>query len=230
MPDGTWRPGFPFADRAAAGRALGGLVARCEGLIRPVVVALPRGGVPVGAEVARQLRAPLVVMPVGKVGAPGREELAVGAVAPGGVRVLNQDVIEALGLSEADVAVLASKAMAKVTRQMRTYQGSREVPLLGRAAIVVDDGLATGATMWAALMAVREQRPVRLVLAVPVAPPDALAALAPLVDEEVCPVQPPRMQAVGAWYQDFSQITDEEVSDLLRALSAERKAWRAAAK
>ena len=104
------------------------------------------------------------------------------------------------------------------------------MPLLGRAAIVVDDGLATGATMWAALMAVREQRPVRLVLAVPVAPPDALAALAPLVDEEVCPVQPPRMQAVGAWYQDFSQITDEEVSDLLRALSAERKAWRAAAK
>jgi putative phosphoribosyl transferase len=167
-------------------------------------------------------------MPVGKVGAPGREELAVGAVAPGGVRVVNQDVVAALGLDDAQVAVLVSKAMAKVTHQMHLYQRAREVPLLGRAAVVVDDGLATGATMWAALMAVREQRPARLVLAVPVAPPEALAALRPLVDEAVCPVQPAHMQAVGAWYEDFSQTTDEDVAELLRALASERRSRRSA--
>ena len=215
-------PEVPFADRADAGRALGELVRALPNLVRPVVVALPRGGVPVGAEVARRIGAPLLVMPVGKVGAPGREELAVGAVAPGGVRVLNHDVVAALGLDDDQIEALASKAALKVAHQMQSFGVTPQPSLLGRSVVVVDDGLATGATMWAALMAVREQRPERVVLAVPVAPPEVLAALKALVDDEICPVQPPRMQAVGAWYKDFSQTTDEDVAELLKALGPHR--------
>ncbi len=210
-----------FADRADAGRVLGEQVARCEQLVRPVVVALPRGGVPVGAEVARKIGADLVAMPVSKVGAPGREELAIGAVAPGGVKVLNHDVIAALRLSDERVEELVVKAAQRVERQMVLYNsglhngGGVGAILTGSSAVVVDDGLATGASMWAALIAVRKQRPERLVLAVPVAPPEPLALLAPLVDEEICMVRPAHMQAVGAWYEDFSQTTDAEVADLL---------------
>jgi putative phosphoribosyl transferase len=210
-----------FADRADAGRVLGEQVARCEQLVRPVVVALPRGGVPVGAAVARKIGADLVAMPVSKVGAPGREELAIGAVAPGGVKVLNHDVIAALRLSDERVEELVAKAAQRVERQMVLYNSSLQdgggvgAMLAGSSAVVVDDGLATGASMWAALIAVREQRPERLVLAVPVAPPEPLALLAPLVDEEICTVRPAHMQAVGAWYEDFSQSTDAEVANLL---------------
>jgi predicted phosphoribosyltransferase len=156
-------------------------------------------------------------MPVGKVGAPGHEELAVGAVAPGGVTVLNQGVISALRLSSDLVYELVQRAAEKVLRQDEAYQAGRPPPpsLEGRCAVVVDDGLATGASMKAALTAVRRQGPGRVVLAVPVAPPEVLAGLAPWVDEEVCPVQPPHMEAVGAWYEDFSQTTDEEVLSYL---------------
>jgi predicted phosphoribosyltransferase len=212
-----------FADRIDAGRALGERVALCHDLSDPVVVALRRGGVPVGAQVARRIGAPLVAMPVGKVGAPGREELAVGAVAPGGVTVLNRDVIAALGLRPDEVEDLVSKAAAKVSHQVELY--SREgqgVPLSGRSVVVVDDGLATGASMRASLIAVRELHPRRLVLAVPVAASEALASLASLVDEEVCVVRPARMEAVGAWYKDFSQTTDAEVAALLVELGAEQ--------
>ncbi len=158
-----------------------------------------------------------MVMPVGKVGAPGHEELAVGAVAPGGVTVLNQGVIAALRLSADRVHELVQRAAEKVLRQDEAYQAGRPPPpsLEGRCAVVVDDGLATGASMKAALTAVRRQGPGRVVLAVPVAPPEVLAGLAPWVDEEVCPVQPPHMEAVGAWYEDFSQSTDEEVLSYL---------------
>jgi putative phosphoribosyl transferase len=199
---------------------LGELVALCGDLVRPVVVALPRGGVPVAAEVARRLGAPLVVMPVGKVSAPGQDELALGAVAPGGVRVMNQGVLAAFGLDDAEIEHLVSKATAKVVDQSRSYNRGPQLSLLGRSVVVVDDGLATGATMWAALMAVRAQHPERLVLAVPVAPPEALAALAPLVDQSVCPVQPSHMEAVGAWYEDFTQTTDAEVAAILAELSS----------
>ena len=183
----------------------------------PVVVAVPRGGVPVGAGVAHLLGASLIVMPVGKVGAPGHEELAVGAVAPGGVTVLNQGVISALRLSSDLVYELVQRAAEKVLRQEEAYRADRPLPpsLEGRCAVVVDDGLATGASMRAALTAVRRQGPGRVVLAVPVAPPEVLAGLAPWVDEEVCPVQPWHMEAVGAWYDDFSQTTDEEVLSYL---------------
>ncbi len=210
-----------FADRADAGRLLGEQVARLD-LPNAVVVALPRGGVPVGAEVARRLGAPLVALPVGKIGAPGREELAIGAVAPGGVKVLNHDVIAALRLRDDQVATMVSKAAAKVARQLELYRGSTETTSLhGRSVVVVDDGLATGASMWAALIAARGQHPLRLVLAVPVAPPEALASLAPLVDVEVCVFRPVHMQAVGAWYEDFSQTTDREVAELLADFGSE---------
>jgi predicted phosphoribosyltransferase len=211
----------PFADRAAAGRALAEQVARQGGLEEPVVVALARGGVVVGAEVARALGAPLYAMPVAKVGAPGQEELAVGAVAPGGVTVLNDDVVSLLGLLPAEVEALVQKAAVKVAAQQRTYDehGAGEIPSLrGRSAVVVDDGLATGATMRAALLATHRRRPARLVMAVPVAPPESLAALADLVDGYVCLLEPRHMRAVGAWYEDFTQTTDAEVQELLAEL------------
>jgi putative phosphoribosyl transferase len=213
-------PDWLFADRIDAGRALGELVAFCHDLSGPVVVALPRGGVPVGAQVARKLAAPLAVMPVGKVGAPGREELALGAVAPGGVTVLNSDVISALRLGPDDVEDLVSKAAVKVAHQVELYsRAGQGVPLSGRCVVVVDDGLATGASMRASLIAVRALGPRRLVLAVPVAAPEALASLASLVDEEVSVVRPERMESVGAWYKDFSQTTDAEVARFLAELA-----------
>jgi putative phosphoribosyl transferase len=213
-------PDWLFADRIDAGRALGELVAFCHDLSRPVVVALPRGGVPVGAQVARKLAAPLAVMPVGKVGAPGREELALGAVAPRGVTVLNSDVISALRLDPGDVEDLVSKAAVKLAHQVELYgRAGQGVPLSGRCVVVVDDGLATGASMRASLIAVRALGPRRLVLAVPVAAPEALASLASLVDEEVSVVRPERMESVGAWYKDFSQTTDAEVARFLAELA-----------
>ena len=197
---------------------LGQQLALRPGLVDAVVVALPRGGVPVAAEVARRLEAPLVVMPVGKVGAPGQEELALGAVAPGGARFINDEVVAALRLGPDQVESLVARAEAKVAEQLRSYHGDHPLALMGRSVVVVDDGLATGATMRAALIAVRSLRPRRVVLAVPVAPPTVLGALAPLVDEVVCPLRPPRMQAVGSWYHDFTQTTDAEVARLLAEL------------
>lgn len=218
MPAGRAAVVTPFTDRAHAGRVLAEHVARIAGLVEPIVVALPRGGVPVAAGVARRLGGPLVVMPVSKIGAPGQEELAVGAVAPGGVMVLNNEVVDALALDRPHVARLAAPAAAKVAEQVRLYHGGQLTSMARRSAIVVDDGLATGATMRAALVAVRQLGPERVVLAVPVAPPAVLEALAPFVDDQVCPLQPPRMQAVGSWYRDFTQTTDAEVARLLAEL------------
>ena len=208
----------PYADRAEAGRILGELVARCGDLAEPVVVALPRGGVPVGAEVARRLHATLMVMPVRKVGAPGQEELALGAVAPGGVSVINDEVVAALRLDDEAVGRLTALAAEKVADQLRSYHGEAPMDLSGRSAVVVDDGLATGATMWAALIAVRRLGPAKVVLAVPVAPPAALVGLAQFVDAEVCPLRPTNMHAVGSWYRDFAQTSDQEVLHLLAEL------------
>ena len=208
----------PFRDRASAGKALAEKVLAKPGLSNPVVVALARGGVPVGAEVARSLGAPLVAMPVAKVGAPGQEELALGAVASGGVTVFNEEVLDLLGISSAEVEVLVRRAAAKVAAEWAAYHGDEQIPLSGRSVVVVDDGLATGATMRAALEAVRRQGPSRVVMAVPVAPPEALMALAHLFDDYVCLVTPRHMQAVGAWYEDFTQTTDEEVVEALKEL------------
>jgi len=190
------------------------------GIVAPVVIALARGGVPVGAEVARRLRALLVAMPVAKVGAPGQEELAVGAVAPGGVTVLNGDVVSLLGLGQAELEAMVERAASKVAAEWRAYHASALPALDGRTALVVDDGLATGATMRAALEAARRQRPSRLLMAVPVAPPEALASLAASVDQYVCLVRPRHMRAVGAWYEDFTQTTDDQVRELLAELGS----------
>lgn len=215
-----------FADRAEAGRALVEEVRRlpcmADPAASPLVVALPRGGVPVGFQVARSLAAPLVVMPVAKIGAPGREELAVGAVAPGGALVLNDEVVTYLQLGRDDLEALVSRAEAKVAHQLDVYgMGSVVSSLSGRSVVVVDDGLATGASMRAALLAVRRAGPLRVVMAVPVAPPEVLSALAGLADDTVCALCPEHMRAVGAWYEDFTQTTDAEVAHLL----AEASTW-----
>ncbi|MGC8626898.1 MAG: phosphoribosyltransferase [Acidimicrobiales bacterium] len=215
-----------FADRAEAGQALveklKNLPCLADPAASPLVVALPRGGVPVGFQVARSFAAPLVVMPVAKIGAPGREELAVGALAPGGALVLNDEVVAYLQLGPGDLEALVSRATAKVAHQLEVYgMGNVAALLSGRLVVIVDDGLATGASMKAALLAVRQAGPVRVVMAVPVAPPEVLSALACQADDTVCALCPENMRAVGAWYEDFTQTTDAEVAHLL----AEARTW-----
>jgi len=180
-----------------------------------LVLALPRGGVPVGFELARALEAPLDVFVVRKLGAPGQEELAVGAVARG-VQVLNDGVVEALGLDAAVIERAAAAEQRELTRRERLYRGDRRpVDVEGRTVILVDDGLATGATMRAGALALRAKRPRRLVLAVPVAAAQTCELLRADADELVCASTPEPFVAVGAWYDDFSQTTDDEVRALL---------------
>jgi putative phosphoribosyl transferase len=205
-----------FADRRDAGLRLAAALASYRNRPKLLVLALPRGGVPVGAEVAAALRAPLDVIAVRKLGAPGRTELAVGAIASGGVRVLNADVVRALGLTEADVEAVAAAEAQELVRRERAYRGKRPPPpVRDHTVILVDDGIATGSTMRAAARAVRAQRPARLVLAAPVAAPWVLDSLAPEADEVVCPVQPRNLYAIGLWYQHFPQLTDAEVRSFL---------------
>jgi predicted phosphoribosyltransferase len=182
-----------------------------------VVLGLPRGGVPVAFEIAQALGAPLDVFVVRKIGMPGHAEFAIGAIASGGVQVLSEDVIRAYGVPRAAVEAVAERERAELERREREYRGGR--PLLdlhGRTVILVDDGLATGSTMRAAVEAVRALGPARIVVAVPVGAPDTCAALAHIADEVVCARMPEPFAAVGLWYSDFSQTTDEEVHALLR--------------
>jgi putative phosphoribosyl transferase len=181
-----------------------------------VVLALPRGGVPVAFEVARSLRTPLDVFVVRKLGVPGHEELAFGAIASGDVRVLNEDVVEMLGISSAVVERVAREEGAELVRRERAYRGDKPpIEVAGRTALLIDDGLATGASMRAAVSALRELGPKRIVVAVPVAAPDTCIALRDEADEVVCAETPEPFYGVGAWYYDFSQTSDEEVSSLL---------------
>lgn len=206
-----------FEDRAEAGRRLAAALVPL-GLPDPVVLALPRGGVAVAAEVARGLGVALDLVMVRKVGAPGHEELAAGAVVDGGSPELvrNEDVILGMGITEAYLAAEAARQLALIERRRRLYLGCRaRVPLGGRTAVVVDDGIATGATVLAALRAVRRAGPLELVLAVPVAPPETLGRLAPSCDRVVCLEQPRDFWAVGQFYRDFAQVEDEEVVTLL---------------
>jgi putative phosphoribosyl transferase len=183
------------------------------------VLALPRGGVPVGFELAQALEAPLDVFVVRKLGAPGQEELAVGAIAPG-VQVLNDNVVEALGLDAAAIERAAAAEQQELARRERLYRGDRRpVDVEDRTVILVDDGLATGATMRAGALALRAQRPRRLVLAVPVAAAQTCELLRADADELVCASTPEPFVAVGAWYDDFSQTTDDEVRGLLARCS-----------
>lgn len=206
-----------FQDRYEAGRRLAEALGNYAGRSDVLVVALPRGGVPVGYEVARALGAPLDVMQVRKLGVPGHEELAMGAIASGGVRIVSEDVVEALRIPERVIATVAAAETQELERRERIYREGRLFPeLRGRTVILVDDGLATGSTMRAAAAALRSMGAARLVAAVPVAPKESCAALRETVDDVVCATMPDRFMAVGEWYEDFSQTSDEEVSELLR--------------
>jgi putative phosphoribosyl transferase len=206
-----------FADRRDAGRRLAPLLSDLAGE-DVVVLGLPRGGVPVAAEIATALGAALDVLVVGKIGVPGHEELALAAVADDGRVALNPGVMASAGLGRDDVAALARRHAADLARRARELRGGREPePLEGRAVVVVDDGMATGATMRVALDVVRRRDPRLLVAAVPVAALDALAVAAKEADRIECVMAPPSFRAVGPWYADFTQVSDAEVRQLLAA-------------
>jgi putative phosphoribosyl transferase len=205
-----------FSDRSDAGRRLGELLESYAGRADVLVLGLPRGGVPVAFEVASRLGAPLDVFIVRKLGAPGQEELAMGAIASGGVRVLNDEIVDLLRLSEADLAEVEQQERAELERRELLYRGRRApLDVRGRVVVVVDDGLATGASMRAAVAALRQLEPAQIVVAVPVAAASTCEALAGEADEVVCAFTPEPFLAVGLWYEDFSQTTDEEVRELL---------------
>jgi predicted phosphoribosyltransferase len=214
MSGGLWR-NVPFEDRRDAG---GKLAERLEALRGRgvVVLALPRGGVPVGYEVARALGAPLDVLVVRKLGVPGHEELAMGAIASGDVLVLNDDVVAMLRITKDDIDFVASRESREIERRERAYRGGRAMEeVRDRTVILVDDGLATGATMRAGVKALRKLGPRRIVVAVPVGAPASCDAIAREADELICLERPPAFYGVGQWYRDFGQTTDEEVRLLL---------------
>jgi putative phosphoribosyl transferase len=207
-----------FADRVDAGRRLAEALAGYKDA-RPVVLALPRGGVPVGYRVAEALDAPLDVLLVRKIGAPGHEELGVGAVVDGTdpQTVWNEDVLQSIGASKEALEGTRRRELREIERRRAAYRGDREPePVRDRTAIVVDDGIATGGTVRAALAALARGEPATLVLAVPVAPPETIRALKNLADDVVCLATPSTFMAIGAHYRDFAQTSDEEVTELLR--------------
>jgi putative phosphoribosyl transferase len=210
-----------FRDRADAGRRLAAKLASYAGRPDLMVLALPRGGVPVGYEVARALGVPLDVLVVRKLGVPGQTELAMGAIATGGVRILNQSVLESLGILPAVVEAVAAREGHELERRERLYRGNRPpVDVRGRVALLVDDGLATGATRHAAAAALRELGPARIVVAAPAAARETCEMLRPHVDDVICAETPVPFLAVGEWYEDFGQVTDDEVQTLLHRAPA----------
>jgi predicted phosphoribosyltransferase len=213
----TFRNTRRFHDRAEAGRELGRMLKASFGERADVIVlALPRGGVPVGHEVARVLGAPLDVFVVRKLGVPSQPELAMGAIASGNASVFNRDVVQYSGVTREEVERVISREREELGRRESLYRGDKPWPDLNdKVVILVDDGLATGATMRAAISAVRQFEPARIVVAVPVAAPETVELIAGLADEVVCPVQPSPFQAVGIWYEDFSPTTDDEVRGIL---------------
>jgi len=212
-----------FRDRTDAGLKLAQALAAYRNTPRLLVLALPRGGVPVAFEVAKALGAPLDLCIVRKLGVPGQPELAMGAVAPGGVRVLDEEVVGMLGIPEATIASVEARERQELGRRILAYRGGRPLPdVQGRTVVLVDDGVATGSTMRAALQALRAQRPAALVVAVPVAPGESLAWLRGLADEVVCLRKPDPFFAIGEWYEDFRQTRDEEVIALLARAEQER--------
>lgn len=218
--------GLPLHDRPAAGRLLAGLLHRYEARRDVIVLALPRGGVPVAFEIARVLSVRLDVMLVRKLGLPSHRELAMGAIAQGGVRVLNEDVVRGYGIDDATLDAVAAEEGRELERRSQVYRGARPLPSLeGQVVILVDDGLATGATMRAAIEAVRRQRPSELVVAVPLASRQGVAALAQRVDRVVCPHMPEPFFAIGQWYHDFDQTTDAQVVALLQRAWAREVRW-----
>lgn len=205
-----------FEDRAHAGRALAEALRHYRGHPDAIVLALPRGGVPVAFEVAQQLELPLDVFIVRKLGYPGHEEYAMGAIASGGVRVLNPDLAGQIDAASPELEEATERERRELHRRELLYRGDRQpLKLAGRVAILIDDGLATGSTMRAAIQAVRLLEPARVVVAVPVASPETCRLLTHEVDEMVCAITPERFSSVGRWYLDFEQTSDDEVKQLL---------------
>ena len=217
-----------YADRREAGAVLAGHLREFVG--RDVVVlGLPRGGIPVACEVAMALRAPLDVFVVRKLGLPGHPELAMGAIASGGVRVLNEDLIRQLRVPYAAIEAVARAEQTELERRERAYRGARPpIPIEGRIVILVDDGLATGSTMRAAVLAARRLIPSEIVVAVPVGARETCRALAEVADDVVCALMPEPLAAVGLWYDDFEQTTDDEVRRLIATCAAAPQVRRSA--
>lgn len=207
---------LPLKDRKAAGQALAEALQKYKEYKDVIVLGLPRGGVPVAAEIAESLGAELDLMLVRKLGTPGQRELAMGAIASVGSRVMNESVVRSLGISEAEIQQVENAERKELQRREKAYRGSRPAPMLAnRCVILVDDGLATGATMRAAVDAVRQDGPALLVIAVPVAPEDTVEMLRSEVDDLVCLATPEYFRAIGLWYVDFSQVSDDEVRQIL---------------
>jgi len=210
-----------FIDRRHAGRVLASRLMKYAGRDDVIALALPRGGVPVAYEVASALGAPMDVFLVRKLGTPGHRELAMGAIASGGVRVVNHDVVQWYGISESAIDRIAREEQEELERRERAYRDDRPVPdLTGKIVILIDDGLATGSTMRAAAQAVRARRPARTVVAVPVGAPQTCAELSAVADEVICVRMPEPFSAVGQWYFNFEQTSDDEVRELLRKSTA----------
>jgi putative phosphoribosyl transferase len=205
-----------FKDRRDAGRQLAERMVEYADRDDTVVLGLPRGGVPVAYEVAQAIHAPLDIFIVRKLGVPGHEELAMGAIASGGVRVLNDDVVRGLRIPEDVIDAVAERQWQELRRREQTYRGDRDrIPLAGKTAILIDDGLATGSSMRAAVEGLRKQDPKEIVVAVPTAAIETCAMFRDLVEDVICAHTPRPFYGVGAWYEDFAQTTDEEVRDLL---------------
>jgi predicted phosphoribosyltransferase len=218
-------PAGSFQDRSHAGRLLAEKLGQYAGRQDVLVLALPRGGVAVGFEIARALRLPLDVFVVRKLGVPGHEELAMGAVATGNVRVLQRNVIQALGIPSQVIEAVTEREVEELARRELAYRGLRPAPVVeGRTVILVDDGLATGSTMHAAVQALKRQTPARIVIAVPVAAPEICEQFRDKVDEIVCLETPEDLDGVGLWYQDFTQLNDDDVRSYLHRI--ESSAWQ----
>lgn len=212
---------LPIKDRITAGRALAKAMTNYRDRQDLLVLALPRGGVPVAYELAEALHAPLDLILVRKLGSPGQQELAMGAIASGGVRVLNEELVSYLHVSEETLENVAAREQKELERRERAYRGDRPWPeITGKCVILVDDGVATGATMRVAIKALRKQNPKEVVVAVPVAPPDTIEVLRREADDVVCLAMPEPFTAIGLWYVNFSQVSDEEVTEQLA------RAWK----
>ena len=214
-----------YRNRSDAGKYLAAQLPKYANRDDVLVLALPRGGVPVGFEVARKLHAPLDIFLVRKLGVPGHEELAMGAISTGGVRVLNEDTVDYLRIPASVIEAVAVNELRELARRELAYRGDRPEPdVRGKTVILVDDGLATGSTMRAAAAALRQQNPARIVVAVPVSAPQTCDEYRMGVDEIICAKTPEPFYGVGLWYEDFSQTTDEEVRELLEKAQADRAA------
>ncbi len=206
-----------YDDRYQAGRVLVGLLKNYAKRTDVIVLALPRGGVPVGYEIAQKLSLPLDIFIVRKLGVPGHEELAMGAIASGGITVLNEEIVNLLHISTEAIDTIQKSEQEELLRREQVYRGKKPFPeLSGKTIILVDDGIATGYTMRAAIAALKQKKPAKLIVAIPVAARSTCDEIAPLVDEIICPMRPVNFYAVGLWYNDFSQTTDEEVMQLLQ--------------